>query len=62
MKISRYWKAVVAALAAGAGSLATALNDDSTVTGAEGLTAVVAVLGALGVTYLVPNRKPSKPE
>jgi hypothetical protein len=55
MKISRYAKAIVAAVAAGAASLATALGD-GTVTATEGITAVLAVLAALGVTYRVPNR------
>ena len=55
MKISKMWKAVVAALAAGSASLVTAL-DDSTVTTQEGLTIAVAVLGALGLTWVVPNR------
>ena len=59
MKISKYWKAVVAALAAGTASLVTAL-DDSTVTTQEGLTAVVAVLAALGLTWAVPNRQEPK--
>ncbi|MGC9544041.1 hypothetical protein [Streptomyces sp. UG1] len=59
MKISRYWKAVVAALAAGTGALSTAAQD-GTVTVAEGVTAVAAVLAALGFTWYVPNREPSK--
>jgi hypothetical protein len=58
MKISKYWKAVVAGVAAGAASLSTALQD-GTITGQEGLTAGLAVLGALGLTWLVPNRQPS---
>ncbi|MFF4547243.1 hypothetical protein ACFY1J_23955 [Streptomyces sp. NPDC001406] len=57
MKISRFLKAVVAGLAAGAASLATAMND-GTVTGSEGVTAVLAVLGASGLTWAVPNRQP----
>ncbi|MFI1767535.1 hypothetical protein ACH41H_36560 [Streptomyces sp. NPDC020800] len=55
MKVSRYWKAVVAAVAAGAGAAATALQD-GTVTAAEGVTIVLAVLGGLGFTWAVPNR------
>ncbi len=58
MHISKYWKAIVAALAAGAASLATALADN-TITTQEGLTAVAAVLGALGLTWAIPNRAPS---
>lgn len=57
MKISRSWKAVVAGLAAGAASLSTAMND-GTVTGSEGVTALLAVLGAAGLTWYVPNRQP----
>jgi peptidoglycan/LPS O-acetylase OafA/YrhL len=60
VEISKYAKAGVAAVAAGAASLVTAL-DDSTVTTQEGLTAVVAVLGALGLTWAVPNRKQVEP-
>jgi len=59
MKVSKMWKAVVAAVVAGGGSLVTAL-DDGTVTTQEGLTAVVAVLGALGLTWAVPNRQVAK--
>jgi hypothetical protein len=55
VKISHYWKAVIAALAAGAGALSTALTDD-TITAAEGWAAGIAVLAALGFTWAVPNR------
>lgn len=55
MRISKYWKAVVAAVVAGAGSLSTALADD-TVTSAEGWAAGLAVAAALGLTWAVPNR------
>lgn len=55
MKVSKYWKAVVAAGAAGAGALSTALADD-TITAAEGWAAGVAVLAALGFTWAVPNK------
>ncbi|WP_460071061.1 hypothetical protein [Streptomyces sp. YKOK-I1] len=61
MKVSKYWKAIVAGLAAGAASLGTALADN-TITTQEGLTAVASVLGALGLTWVVPNRKPSTGE
>lgn len=61
MKISKYWKAVVAGIAAGAGSLGTALADN-TITTQEGLTAVAAVLATLGLTWVVPNRAPSAGE
>lgn len=55
MKISHYWKAVVAALAAGAGAITTAAQD-GVITGEEGWTAAVAVLAALGLTWAVPNK------
>jgi len=54
MKISKYAKAAVSALAAGAGSLSVAVADD-VVSAAEGWTALVAVLVALGFTWAVPN-------
>jgi hypothetical protein len=55
MRITRYAKAIVAALAAGAGTLSAAVTDD-TVTAAEGWAALIAVLGALGFTWAVPNK------
>ena len=55
MKISKAWKAVVAAVVAGAGTLSTALADD-TITAAEGWAAGLAVLAALGCTWAVPNQ------
>lgn len=55
MKVSKYWKAVVGGLAAGTAALSTAL-EDGVITAAEGGTAIVAVLGAAGLTWLVPNR------
>ncbi len=58
MKVSKYAKAAVSALAAGAGSLSVAVTDD-TVTAAEGWTALIAVLAALGFTWAVPNRQAS---
>ncbi|WP_426568077.1 hypothetical protein [Streptomyces canus] len=57
MKLPRYAKAIAAAVAAGAGSVGTALNDGTLTTG-EGVTAVLAILGALGITWRVPNREP----
>lgn len=61
MKISKYWKAVVAALAAGAGTIGTALTDD-VVTAAEGWAALIAVLAALGFTWAVPNKTTTEDE
>ena len=56
MKISKVWKAVVAGLAAGAAAAGTAVQDGK-VTTAEAVTIVLAVLGAYGVTWSVPNRQ-----
>ncbi|MDK1473620.1 hypothetical protein QNO07_09330 [Streptomyces sp. 549] len=61
MKISRYWKAVAAAGAAFFGTLATAMNDDMVVTGSEWVGIALAVLSALGITYVVPNRPGEAP-
>ncbi|HSC27037.1 MAG TPA: hypothetical protein VLD67_07175 [Vicinamibacterales bacterium] len=55
MRVSPYWKAIVAALAAGVGTISTALTDD-VVTASEGWAALIAVLGALGFTWAVPNK------
>lgn len=55
MKISKAWKAVVAAVVAGAGTASTAIADD-TVTAAEGWAIGLSVLAALGFTFVVPNR------
>ncbi|MDT9695373.1 hypothetical protein [Streptomyces sp. P17] len=57
MRVSRYAKAVVAAIAAGAGSLGTAMHD-GTITQAEGVTAVLLTVGALTAVWRVPNREP----
>ncbi|MEU6490400.1 hypothetical protein ABZ890_08400 [Streptomyces sp. NPDC046984] len=56
MKISKMWKAVVGGLAAGAAAAATAVQDGQLTTG-EGVTIALAVLGAWGVTWAVPNRQ-----
>ena len=55
MKISSIAKSVVAGLAAGATAAVTAVQDGVLSTG-EGVTIVLAVLGAWGITYAVPNR------
>lgn len=60
MKISKTWKAVVSGAAAGAAAAATAVQDGK-VTTAEAVTIVIAVLGAYGVTWTVPNRKSTPP-
>lgn len=48
-------KAIVAAAAAAAGTLALATADGALSTG-DIVTVVLSVLGALGVTYTVPNK------
>jgi hypothetical protein len=55
MKISSVAKSIVAGLAAGATAAVTAVQDGSLTTG-EGVTIVLAVLGAWGITYAVPNK------
>lgn len=59
MKISSAAKAVVAALSAGAAAAVTAVQDQA-VTSGEVVTIILAVLGALGITYAVPNRQPDR--
>lgn len=59
MQISSAAKAVVAGVAAGATAAATAVQDGTFTTG-EVVTTVLAVLGALGITYAVPNREPDR--
>ncbi|MFC9973527.1 hypothetical protein ACFVH6_21800 [Spirillospora sp. NPDC127200] len=54
MKIGRSAKAIVAAAAAGAGTLASVLDDD-VITSGEWVMVALAVLGALGITWAVPN-------
>ena len=58
MKISKMWKAVVGGLAAGAAAAATAVQDGQ-VTATEGVTIALAILGAYGVTWAVPNKQTS---
>ncbi|MGW7281670.1 hypothetical protein ACWGIV_25905 [Streptomyces sp. NPDC054844] len=55
MRLARYWKAVTAAVVAGAGSLSVALEDGA-VTAPEIVTAVFAVAAAAGFTWAVPNK------
>lgn len=55
MRLSRYAKAIVAALIAGLGAMATAVQDD-VISSQEWITIVIAALSALGVTWAVPNR------
>lgn len=55
MHVSRYFKAIVAALVAGATAVTTAAQD-SVITGEEWTTSGIAVLAALGATWAVPNK------
>ncbi|MET7391376.1 hypothetical protein ACFYPT_40555 [Streptomyces sp. NPDC005529] len=56
MRIASIAKPLVAGLAAGASVAVTAVQDNVLTTG-EGVTIVLAVLGARGITYAVPNRR-----
>ncbi|MFF8406883.1 hypothetical protein ACF06P_35310 [Streptomyces sp. NPDC015684] len=60
MKVSHYWKAVVAAVVSGAAAAGTAL-EDGIVTAPETVAIVLAVLGGAGFTWAVPNRAQPKP-
>jgi hypothetical protein len=60
MRIASIAKSLIAGLAAGSAAAVTAVQDNVVTTG-EGVTIVLAVLGAWGITYAVPN-KPSTPE
>lgn len=60
MKISSIAKSVVAGVAAGATAAVTAVQDGTLTTG-EGVTIALAVLGAWGITYAVPNRPAATP-
>lgn len=55
MKIPAMAKSLVAGIAAGATAAVTAVQDQVLTTG-ETVTIVLAVLGAWGITYAVPNR------
>lgn len=55
MRISTAAKSITAAVAAGSAVVATAVQDGMFTTG-EGVTVALAVLGALGITYAVPNK------
>ncbi|MDX3839060.1 hypothetical protein [Streptomyces europaeiscabiei] len=60
MRIASIAKSLIAGLAAGSAAAVTAVQDNMVTTG-EGVTIVLAVLGAWGITYAVPN-KPSTPD
>jgi hypothetical protein len=61
MKIGSIAKAIVSGLAAGTAAAVTAVQDNVLTTG-EGVTIALAVLGAWGITYAVPNRTASTGE
>jgi len=58
MQVSRYAKAIVAAVVAAGGTVSTALAD-GVVTAGEAWLIAGAVLAGLGVTWAVPNKRPS---
>jgi hypothetical protein len=61
MRIARMAKSLIAGIAAGSAAAVTAAQD-SVVTSGETVTIVLAVLGAWGITYAVPNRQgPDRP-
>jgi hypothetical protein len=60
VQVSAFYKALVAAVAAGAATLGAAMSDGRLDTG-DVVTVVLSVLGALGVTYVVPNRPGPQP-
>lgn len=60
MNLGRYAKAIVASIVAGGTTLGAALADDHVSTG-EWVAVALAVLGGLGVTYVVPNARTSEP-
>ncbi|MEV6036052.1 hypothetical protein AB0L65_33195 [Nonomuraea sp. NPDC052116] len=59
IKVGSAAKAIVSAFAAGTASLAVAMGDSVIETG-EWVTIGLAVLGALGITYVVPNAAQSE--
>lgn len=59
IKVGSFAKAIVSAAAAGTGSLAIAMSDSVIETG-EWVTVALAVLGALGITYAIPNARQSE--
>lgn len=56
MNVSKYAKAVVGGIVAGATALGTALADNN-ISLQEGLTVVAAVLATYGLTWAVPNKQ-----
>jgi len=58
MRIASIAKSLIAGIAAGSAAAVTAVQDNVLTTG-EGVTIALAVLGAWGITYAVPNRQSS---
>lgn len=58
MKIGSIVKSLLAGIAAGSAAAVTAVQDNTLTTG-EGVTIALAVLGAWGIVYAVPNAKSS---
>ncbi|MFF3671638.1 hypothetical protein [Microtetraspora malaysiensis] len=54
IKVGSSAKAIVSAFSAGTAALVTAMGDGAIETG-EWVTVALVVLGALGITYVVPN-------
>ena len=58
MRIASAAKSLIAGIAAGSAAAVTAVQDNVLSTG-EGVTIALAVLGAWGITYAVPNKQAS---
>ncbi|MEV6174870.1 hypothetical protein AB0L99_42530 [Streptomyces sp. NPDC051954] len=58
MRIASFAKSLIAGVAAGTTAAVTAVQDNVLTTG-EGVTIALAVLGAWGITYAVPNKPAS---
>lgn len=56
MKIPAMAKSLIAGIAAGATAAVTAVQDQVLTTG-EGVTIALAVIGAWGIVFAVPNRR-----
>jgi hypothetical protein len=59
MRIASIAKSLIAGVAAGSAAAVTAVQDSVLSTG-EGVTIALAVLGAWGITYAVPNKQASR--
>lgn len=59
MRIASIAKSLIAGIAAGSAAAVTAVQDNVLTTG-EGVTIVLAVLGAWGITWAVPNKQAAR--